>query len=146
MNQLPPVLTTYIQGLKSHDVALITNTLAEDLALVLATRTLRKQSFLSYLTALYAAFPDWHYQHGEPDVRGDGSISIQFSQGGTHTGTWVVAGAPPVSPTRKTVNIPLQYFLYKVAGGKITEIRPEPIEGGVPQAVLDQIGVGDLVL
>ena len=35
---------------------------------------------------------------------------------------------------------------YRLAGDKIIEIRPEPIPGGVPQAIFEQIGASDSML
>jgi SnoaL-like polyketide cyclase len=146
INLLPPVVLTYIQGLKSHDVAMIADSLAEEAKVVLATRTLSKKSFLAYLTALYAAFPDWRYQNDEAELHPDGSISIRWSQEGTHTEAWFLAGAPAVPATRRRLQIPKQFFSYKLAGGKIVEIRPEPIHGGVPEAILDQMGPTEITL
>jgi hypothetical protein len=143
MNQIPPVLSRYINGLKAHDVAAIATTVADGVAFISATRTLDKQQFLAFLTALYAAFPDWHYEHDEPEVRGDGSIAIRWRQGGTHTGVLALPASPSVAPTGKVVRIPGQFFFYKVAGRQIVEIRPQPTPGGAPGGILEQIGVAN---
>ncbi len=146
MNQLPPVLLSYINALQSHDVAMVASTLADEVEIVLATRTLKKKNFLAYLTALYAAFPDWQYLHDEPELAHDGSIAIPWRQGGTHTENWLLAGFAPVAATGKRIQIPKQMFAYRIAGDKIVEIRPETIQGGVPHAILEQIGVTDSML
>ena len=146
INQLPLVLLTYIDGLETRDVAKIANTLAEEIEIILANGALSKRAFLSYLTALYAAFPDWRYQHDEPATLPDGSISIRWTQAGTHTEKWVLAGSAPIAPTGKTIQIPKQFFVYRLAGGKIVEIRPEPIAGGVPAAIFEQLGVSTSML
>ena len=143
MNLLPPVLLSYVEGLKTHDLARIADTLAEDVEIVLALRTLKKQSFLNYLTTLYAAFPDWRYQHGEAEIAASGVVSIKWRQGGTHTQPWTMPGSTPIPPTGKAIRIPEQLFTYEISGDKIREIRPEQIQGGVPQAILDQIGATD---
>ncbi len=140
---IPPVLLRYIAGLKAHDVATIAITVADEVAFIAAGRTLNKQQFLAFLTALYAAFPDWHYDHDAPEVRQDGSIAVKWRQGGTHTGTLALPGLTPVAPTGKTVIIPEHYFFYRVAGGRIVEIRPEPIPGGAPRGILEQIGLAN---
>ncbi|HZP93640.1 MAG TPA: hypothetical protein VFB20_12275, partial [Burkholderiales bacterium] len=62
-------------------------------------------------------------------------------QGGTHTGVFALPGLDPVAPTGRSVRIPEQYFFYKVAGGKLIEIRPDPVPGGAPRGILEQIGV-----
>lgn len=40
-----------------------------------------------------------------------------------------------------TVNIPEQYFFYKVRNNQILEIRPDQVPGGAPQGILEQIGI-----
>jgi len=47
----------------------------------------------------------------------------------------------PVSPTGKRVVIPAHYFFYRVAGNKLALIFPEPVVGGAPRGILEQIGV-----
>lgn len=140
MTQTPSVLLHYIEGLKTHDVAKIAETVSDKLAFISATRTLDKPQFLAMLTALYAAFPGWRYDHDEPQVQPDGSIAIKWRQGGTQTGRLALPGFPSVSPTGKVVSIPEQFFFYRVVGQQIAEIRPEPIAGGAPWGIFEQIG------
>ena len=52
-SSIPPVLLTYIEGLKSHDIAKIADTMAEELKFISATRILDKQPALKMLTALH---------------------------------------------------------------------------------------------
>jgi predicted ester cyclase len=134
------VMLRYIDALKAHDVAKVATTVADDVSFS-TSRKLDKRQFLAFLTALYAAFPDWHYEHDAPEVRGDGSIAIRWRQGGTHTGPLALPGSPSIAPTGKGVLIPDQFFFYKVAGARIIEIRPDPTPGGAPQGILEQIGV-----
>ena len=142
MTDIPPVLNRYINGLKAHDVDAIAATVSEDLAFVSAGRTLDKPQFLAMLRALYTAFPDWHYDHAPPEIRED-DIAVQWRQGGTHTGTFAMPGLDPVEPTGRTVTIAAQYFFYKLCGDRIVEIRPDPVPGGAPQAIFEQIGVDE---
>jgi predicted ester cyclase len=146
MNQLPHVLLTYIEGLKAHDVEKIANTLHDEVGIILANDRLNKRAFLSYLTALYAAFPDWKYHHAEPAPLPDGCISIPWTQDGTHTEKWILGASPAIAPTGKRIQIPKQDFVYKLAGEKILEIRPESILGGVPTAIFEQLGVSTSML
>jgi predicted ester cyclase len=146
MTPIPPVMLRYIDALKAHDVAEVAATVAEEVSFVSGTRTLDKRQFLALLTALYAAFPDWHYDHDAPEMLGDGSIQIKWRQGGTHTGSLALPGLPSVAPTGKAVRIPEQFFRYKVAGGRIIEIRPDPIAGGAPRGIFEQIGAANLLL
>lgn len=140
MNETPVVLDSYMEGLKTHDVDRIAGTVADELAFVTATATLTKEQFLQMLRALYTGFPDWHYDHDEPEVRGD-VIAVKWRQGGTHTGTFALPGLPPVPATNRKVQIPEHHFFYRIRGDKIIEIRPEQVPGGAPRGILEQIGV-----
>ncbi len=137
---VPPVLLRYIAGLQAHDVTAIAATVADGVAFHAAERTLTKQQFLAFLTALYAAFPDWHYDHDPPAARADGSIAVRWRQKGTHTGTLALPGRLPMPATGKAVVIPEQFFFYGVAGEQIVSIRPDPIPGGAPGGILAQLG------
>jgi hypothetical protein len=93
------------------------------------------------LSALYAGFRDWNHGHEGIEGRSEGNYAIKWRQSGTHTGTWAMPGMDPVAPTRKHVQIPPQYFFYRVADNKLVFIFPEPIVGGAPRGILEQIGV-----
>lgn len=140
MSDIPAVLEAYMQGLKSHDVAQVAETVAENLAFVTPQRTLSKPQFLAMLTALYAAFPDWHYEHDEPEVL-PGRFAVRWRQGGTHTAALEVPGIDSVPPTGKQVHMPAQRFFYRVPADLIVEIEPEPLPGGAPGGILQRLGV-----
>ena len=133
-------LDRYIAGLKTRNVEQIATTVADSLRFVTATATLNKEQFLTMLRALYAAFPDWHYDHDAPEWLGD-AVAIKWRQGGTHLGTWTLSGMPPVPATGKPVKILEQFFFYQLQGGQIVEICPDPVPGGAPAGILEQIGV-----
>ena len=139
-NPIAPVLLTYIEGLKTHDIQKIASTAADDLRFISATRILGKQQALKMLTALYTGFPDWTYAYDGIEDRGQGNYAIKWRQGGTHTAIWVMPGMDPIPPTGRKVSIPEHYFYYRVAGDKLTIIFPEPIPGGAPRGILEQIG------
>ena len=145
MTDVPPALQAYIDGLKTHDVQMIAIAVSTDLAFVSFGRTLNKVQFLDMLRALYAAFPDWRYDHSPPEA-GEDVIAIKWRQGGTHTGTFVMPGLDPVDATGRKVTIPEQYFFYRLRDDKIAEIRPDPVAGGAPQGILEQIGVATTML
>jgi predicted ester cyclase len=140
MNEFPAVLRSYIEGLKTHDVDKVGRAVADDLAFVTVARTLSKEQFLAMLRAIYAGFPDWHYEHGGPEFRLEG-IAVKFRQGGCHTGTFALPGLHPLAATGRQVKIPEHYFFYKLRGEQIVEIRPEPVPGGAPLGILEQIGL-----
>ncbi len=140
MSDFPLVLRTYIAGLKAHDVNAIDGTVADDLLVVTDRRALTKEQFLGMLRAIYEGFPDWHYDHDAPELR-DGVIAVKFRQGGRHTGTFAMPGLEPVQPTGTLVQIPPHYFFYRLREEKIVEIRPEPVLGGAPRGIFEQIGI-----
>ena len=137
---VPSVLLAYIEGLKSHDVPRIADTVSEDLAFVSANRTLGKPQFLAMLTALYTGFPDWSYGYDGVERHGE-LYAVKWRQGGTHTGVFAMPGLDPVAATGRTVRIPEHYFRYRVTGDKITLIHPEAVPGGAPRGLMEQIGV-----
>ena len=94
---IPGFFYSYIEGLKTHDVEMIAGTVADDLCFVTATTTLNKQQFLAMLRALYAGFPDWHYDHDAPEVR-DALIAVRWRQSGTHLGILALPGMTPSPP------------------------------------------------
>jgi predicted ester cyclase len=140
MTDFPPVLRTYVDGLKTHNVQMVASAVSEDLAFVSRARTLNKSQFLDMLEALYAAFPDWHYDHAPPEIR-EGGYAIKWQQGGTHSGTFALPGRDPIEPTGRTVTIPEQWFFYRICSDEIVEIRPAPVSGGAPEGILTQIGI-----
>lgn len=141
MTTIPAVLLDYVAALKVHDVGRIANTVAEDLLFISATRIFDKPQFLEMLSALYAGFPDWKYEYDEIENRSQGNYAIRWRQGGRHTGVWAMPGMDPIPPTGREVVIPPHYFYYRVPNDRITIIFPEPLAGGAPWGILEQIGV-----
>jgi len=139
--QIPEALRRYIGGLQAHDVDLVGETVSDDLVFVAATRNLDKPAFLSMLRALYAGFPDWRYAWPGVELHEGGIYAVKWQQEGTHLGTWNLAGMPAIPPTGRSVNIPPHYFFYTVRDGLIVRIRPDPVPGGAPRGILQQIGV-----
>jgi predicted ester cyclase len=140
MIEVTAVLRSYMEGLKAHDVDRIAAAVSDELAFVTPARILNKAQFLAMLRALYAGFPDWHYDHDEPECCGE-VIAIRWRQGGTHTRTFAWPGLEAIPATGKLVTIPEHHFFYRVRGNLIVEIRPEPVPGGAPRGILEQIGV-----
>ena len=57
MSDIPTALTSYIAGLKAHDVDRIAAAVADDLAFITPARTLNKGQFLEMLRASTRASP-----------------------------------------------------------------------------------------
>jgi hypothetical protein len=142
MNGPPPAaLLVYMEGLRTHDIGLISRALADTLRFVTPVRTMDKAQTLAFLTALYAGFPDWRYDSDPPRLLADESWAVRWRQGGTHTGTLAFPGFPPAPPTNRLVVIPEHDFYYRVAESGLVEIRPDPVPGGAPRGIFEQIGV-----
>jgi len=78
---LPPALLQYMADLKAHDVEMIGASLAEDVQLVTPAKTMDKPMILQFLATLYHGFPDWSYDHDEPELLVDGFF-VLWRQGG----------------------------------------------------------------
>ena len=141
MNRIPPVLLQYIQGLETHNLNMIASSVADDARVVLPTRTLAKPDFLAFLAALYAAFPDWEYQHEAPESLGADRFAVKWYQSGRHTGALTLVGRASIPPTGTLVRIPEQFFAYQIPGDQIIEIRPDAVPGGAPWGILEQLGI-----
>ncbi|HEY0201727.1 MAG TPA: hypothetical protein VGC24_08555, partial [Burkholderiaceae bacterium] len=48
---------------------------------------------------------------------------------------------PPVAATHRPVLIPEHYFYYRVSDDGLIKIRPDPVPGGAPRGIFEQIGV-----
>ncbi|MCE3249406.1 MAG: hypothetical protein K0R41_3231, partial [Geminicoccaceae bacterium] len=79
--------------------------------------------------------------HDPPAMRADGSWAIRWRQGGTHSATLALPGFEPVAATGRSVVIPEHDFFYRIAAERIVEIRPDPVPGGAPRGIFEQIGV-----
>ena len=107
---IPEALLRYMEGLKTHDVALIGSSFADDIQFVTPVKTMGKEQILAFLAALYRGFPDWSYEHDDPCLTESGSYGVKWRQGGTHTGHLKFPGFDGVEPTGKTVKIPEHFF------------------------------------
>lgn len=137
----PPALAAYLGGLKARNVTAIGASLAEEVQFVTPVRTMYKPEVLGFLSALYAGFPDWSYERDEPQRLPDGAYAVRWRQGGVHTGILALPESEPVPPTGRRVVIPEQRFLYRVGPRGLIEIRPDPIPGGAPGGIFEQIGL-----
>ncbi len=141
MIEIPSALTDYMEGLRTHDIAKIGGTFSDDLKFVTPVRSMNKAQTLDFLTALYSGFSDWHYDNDPPESQGEGRWRVKWRQGGTHTETLALPGFPSVPATRREVAIPEHYFYYRIENNMMVEIRPDPVPGGAPRGIFEQIGV-----
>jgi hypothetical protein len=140
-SMIPSALWTYIEGLRSHDIEKIASTLADDVRFVTPAKTMEKQEIVAFLSALYRGFPDWTYAYEIPERLENDCYGVKWHQGGTHTGPLAFPGFPGVEATGISVSIPPHFFFYKIRGEALIEIRPDPIPGGAPRGIFEQIGV-----
>jgi hypothetical protein len=141
MTDIPSALSEYMEGLRGHDIARIGASFSDDVKFVTPVRSMGKAQTLGFLTALYSGFPDWHYDNDPPENLEPGSWRVKWRQGGRHTETLALPGFPEVPATGREVTIPEHYFYYRVADNGMLEIRPDPVPGGAPRGIFEQIGV-----
>lgn len=138
---LPAPLSLYMEGLHTHDLQKIGDSFAETIRFVTPARTMEREDILAFLGALYRGFPNWSYDHDPPVLCEDGMIGVNWRQGGTHTEALEFPGFDAYAATHKEVTIPEHYFYYRVNEQGLTEIRPDPVPGGAPRGIFEQIGV-----
>ena len=141
MTDIPSALTEYMEGLRTHNIARIGASLSSVVKFVTPVRSMDKAEALGFLTALYAGFPDWHYDNDPPETLELSVWRVKWRQGGTHTAALVLPGFPAVPATGREVTIPEHYFYYGVKDNMMVEIRPDPVPGGAPRGIFEQIGV-----
>jgi hypothetical protein len=141
LTKIPDALELYMDGLKSHDIEKIGASFAPQIQFVTPAKTMGYDEILAFLSALYRGFLDWSYQHDPPVQREDGAIGVKWRQGGTHTATLEFPGFDAYAATGCAVSIPEHYFYYQVEESGLTEIRPDPVPGGAPRGIFEQIGV-----
>lgn len=139
--EIPPPLALYMEGLRSHDLAKIEDSFSGDIRFVTPTRTMGSGEILSFLAALYRGFPDWTYDNDPPVLTDEGAIGVKWRQGGTHTATLSFPGFDSYPATNRKVTIPEHFFYYLVDDLGLHEIRPDPVPGGAPRGIFEQIGV-----
>jgi hypothetical protein len=137
----PAPLLLYMDGLREHDINKIRGSFAPELRFVTPLRSMDAEQTLRFLEALYAGFPDWHYNNDPPVLVSDRRWGVKWRQGGTHTGKLALPGFVEVEATHRVVAIPEHYFYYTVDETGLKEIRPDPVPGGAPNGIFKQIGV-----
>ena len=139
--EIPSPLALYMDGLRNHDLGKIEGSFARDIRFVTPARTMECSEILSFLSALYRGFPDWTYDNDPPVLTEEGAIGVKWRQGGTHTGALAFPGFDSYPATGRKVTIPAHFFYYLVDDLGLHEIRPDPIPGGAPRGIFEQIGV-----
>lgn len=141
MDEIPAPLKVYMDGLRSHDIDMIASSFCEDSIFMTPVRTMNRGQILTFLSALYDGFPDWHYDNDPAEFCGDITWRVKWRQGGVHSRALALPDFPVVAATQKMVQIPEHYFYYRVTEEALIEIRPDPVPGGAPRGIFEQIGV-----
>ena len=100
-----------------------------------------REEILEFLTALYRGFPDWTYDNDPPVLCEDGRFGVKWRQGGRHTETLEFPGFEAYPATDRRVVIPGHFFFYRMDEHGLCEICPDPVPGGAPRGIFEQIGV-----
>ena len=137
---VPAALLRYMDGLKARDLEMIGSSLSESVRFVTPFRTMGKAYDSRFSICALSWFSDWNYDHDQAELLEDGSFAVFWRQGGKHTGTLSFPGFEPIDATGKSVKIPPHHFFYRLGSAGLTEIRPDPIPGGAPRGIFEQIG------
>lgn len=123
------------------DIEKIGASFSADIKFITPTKTMERAEILDFLTALYRGFPDWRYDNDPPILCEDDRYGVKWRQGGTHTATLEFPGFDAYAATDRRVTIPEHYFFYRVDDQGLCEIHPDPVPGGAPRGIFEQIGV-----
>jgi len=132
----------YLDALNAHDVEAIERVVADELEFVTPVESLDKPTFLAFMRGLFDGLPDFRFDHGNLNERGD-VASVDLRMSGTHTSTLELP-LPRLKPQPATgtrVVLPEQRFDYTVRDGKIVRIEGEPVPHSGVIGLLEQIGV-----
>ena len=141
MTSIPEPLALYMKGLRTHDIDMIAASFSDETVFTTPVRTMNKSETLDFLTSLYTGFPDWHYDNDPPEFCEGITWRVNWRQGGTHSHALALPGFPIVEATHKSVKIPEHFFYYRVTDDAMIEVRPDPVPGGAPRGIFEQIGV-----
>jgi predicted ester cyclase len=132
----------YLAALEAKDVGAAADLVSDDLEFATPVEPLDKETFMRFMSGLFEGFPDWRFDHGPIDEKGE-IASTRLRMTGTHTGTLdlPLPGLKPVAPTGKKVVLPEQRFDYTVRDEKIVRIEAEPLPHAGIIGTLEQIGV-----
>ena len=98
-----------------------------------------KSEFLAGLKARIDAFPD--YKENPTDVEEIGDDVVQFVANvtGTHRGTLVLKGLPPIPATGRTVRLPREPAWVHVLDSRMLVYHVAPVPGGGIKGMLTQL-------
>lgn len=139
--KLPSQLQLYVSGLRTHDIEKIGASFSDAIQFITPAKTMGREEILEFLTALYRGFPDWSYDNDPPILCDDGRFGVKWRQGGTHTETLEFPGFDAYPATGCSVAIPEHFFFYRKDEQGLCEIHPDPVPGGAPRGIFEQIGV-----
>ena len=130
----------YTDAINAHDADALAALYAEGAGLQEpAGEFLGREAVIQYWQRFFEAFPDLNGRDVFKAENGDTAIN-EWTFSGTNSGPMETPEGT-IPATGKRVTIPEHYFFYRVCGEKIVEIRPEPVPGGAPRGILEQIGV-----
>ena len=136
------VMERHLAALSEHDLAQLDAQTTDDLRFFTPLGELSKPEYLELMRGLFAAFPDWRFEHGRLRVGWD-HATVELRMEGTHTGTLElpIPGFVPAAPTGKAVVLPAQDYHYTISQDRIVRVEPASVPGGGLPGLLEQIGV-----
>ncbi len=103
---------------------------------------LNKNQFVSLMTGLTTALPDWRFNHVFLEDRGD-TVRMKIRVTGTNLGLISLPqlGLASLAPTRKRVALPDEPVEIVFRNEKIISIKITPVDGGGIRGLFDQLGI-----
>jgi hypothetical protein len=136
------VVKSFITALQSSDFELAAGLMSDDfVASGFTPDPLDKGEFLAMQSELHDALPDYAFNLSEVHERDNGTAAlVQIT--GTHQRDLELPmfGLPLVPATGLAVDLPQVTTQFRVAGGKVAEVRFESVPGSGLAGLLQQIG------
>jgi steroid delta-isomerase-like uncharacterized protein len=135
------IVQSGLKAWEANDANALGPLIAEDFVLSGPTpQPLGKAEFIGFMHTMLAALPDFSFNISHFEENGDKVIAYSHVTG-THTGTFVLPGLPPIPATGKKISLPQEIQTYTIKNGKlqslVTDARPD---AGVP-GMLAQLGI-----
>jgi predicted ester cyclase len=140
MGAAADIVTRGMRAWEQNDEATLSSLVNDDFVLSgPVPQPLGKHEFIGMMKAMLAAFPDFKFNGVVAEERGD-TVVVKSHITGTHTGTLVLPGLPPIPATGKKVSQPEEQQEFTLVNGKLskltTDARPD---AGIP-GMLAQLG------
>ncbi|HEY3291479.1 MAG TPA: nuclear transport factor 2 family protein [Anaerolineae bacterium] len=134
------IVTATIAAIQAHDVTAASVYAADEFTVTDPNlpRAVGKTFFFGQMAAMFAAFPDWHYDIHTMAAQGD-CVTVELTVHATHTAPLQLGGTA-LKPTGKQISID-DKFHFTVRENLIIALRVDSPPGGGAPAMMRQLGL-----